>query len=252
LLAAVGGAGLILIQLLVPEVMCPLCLAVDGAAILVAAALLGRKAPWRFAEPPWPRRWVWLTTTLLAVGAPPAWAWLRPAPQLPQELLALRVPGKINVVEITDFECPACRQMHPVLDQVVRAYGDRVHLVRMPIALPGHDRGRAAARAYACAFEQGKGAEMATALFAAKDLSSDDCERLAAGLGVSLPQYRACVVSPAPDGQIDANREWMKRVGLRGVPAVVVQDEVILGYRPPDVLRAAFQRAEKSLAEPGN
>ncbi|HEY0730378.1 MAG TPA: thioredoxin domain-containing protein, partial [Pyrinomonadaceae bacterium] len=35
----------------------------------------------------------------------------------------------VTIVEFTDFQCPACAAMHPVLEEVLKSYGDKVRFV---------------------------------------------------------------------------------------------------------------------------
>src|SRR6185503_6117111 len=82
---------------------------------------------------------------------------------------AVYEPGKINVVEFADFECPYCRALHPVLKRVIQDYpADRVHFVRKHVPLEMHELARPAARAAVCTEEQGKGEAMADALVQAE------------------------------------------------------------------------------------
>ena len=90
-------------------------------------------------------------------------------------------------------------------------------------------RRQATARAYYAALEQGKGNEMADALFAAEDLSPGACEKLAVKLGLALPAFRDAVSSTRVEARIDADIAWFKRAGVAGVPAFWVEDEVFIG-----------------------
>ena len=35
------------------------------------------------------------------------------------QIAALQVPGKITIVSFTDFECPFCRKLHPILHGII-------------------------------------------------------------------------------------------------------------------------------------
>ncbi len=35
----------------------------------------------------------------------------------------------VTIVEFTDFQCPACAAMHPVIEEVLKSYGDKVRFV---------------------------------------------------------------------------------------------------------------------------
>jgi uncharacterized membrane protein/predicted DsbA family dithiol-disulfide isomerase len=238
------GLGLLFIQFLVLRAVCPFCLVADVSALVIAVADPGRAGAGAAA----PRRWLWLAAAGAVVGVPLAWEREPlPEPAVPPEVAALWVPGKINVVEVSDFECPFCRELDPVLTRVLKQYGDRVHFVRLNVPLPSHPQGRDAARAYYCARAQGSADRMARALFAADDLSPAACLRLARRLGLSIPAYKACVASPDTDRAIDAALHWFKKSELPGLPAVWIQEQLLVGVQTEEELQEALREAEKQL-----
>jgi protein-disulfide isomerase len=168
---------------------------------------------------------------VLAAGAPLAYARARPN-VTPAYVAELARAGKINVVEFSDFECPHCRAMHPVLTRALAPHGDRVHFVRKVYPLPGHAHGQAAARAYMCAQEQGRGEPMADALFAAADVSAPACSRHAARIGLDLARFEGCTRDPATQQQLMRQIDSIRRSGMRGLPTVWIGDEVIEGFDP--------------------
>jgi predicted DsbA family dithiol-disulfide isomerase len=113
-----------------------------------------------------------------------------------------------------------------------------------------HPNARDASRAFLCAQAQGKGDEMAAALFQADDLTPQSCERLARSAGVSIGQFRACLADPGIDQRIDADLEWVKAVAPRGLPVIWVQDRMLSGIQSSDALREALWAAERDRASP--
>jgi len=61
-----------------------------------------------------------------------------------------------TVVEFTDFQCPACAAMHPVLEEVLGSYRDKVRFVVRDFPLTMHANARKAAEAANAANAQGK------------------------------------------------------------------------------------------------
>jgi predicted DsbA family dithiol-disulfide isomerase/uncharacterized membrane protein len=243
-LACVGGAvgaALLLVQAFYLHVFCKLCVAVDISAIVAAlAALLWVDQ----ADSPAPSpRWLWPLATVFAMVAPGAWAKFQPSPPVPPEIANLWVPGKLNVVEFADFQCPFCRELHPSMSQLLREYSEHVNFVRLNVPLPSHPDARTAARAYCCAEDQGKGEEMADALFRSPDLSPEACERLAMSLGLSPATYRSCVVSPGTEARIDEQTQRARSSGLAGLPTVWIGDKGFVGLQSISTLRAAFVEA---------
>jgi predicted DsbA family dithiol-disulfide isomerase len=165
---------------------------------------------------------------------------------LPPQVPTYWVPGKVTIVEAVDFQCPHCRQLHRLMRQFLRDQGEGIRLVRVMAPMAKNPHARDAARAYLCAKAQGKGEEMAQALFAVDDLSPESCERLAVSLGLSQKEFRACVADEQIDRQLDANLAWVMPVAPRGLPCVWVQDRRLTGEIKYDVLRDAVVAAELS------
>jgi predicted DsbA family dithiol-disulfide isomerase len=242
LTAGAVGLILILLQALIVRAWCPWCVVADTAGILVAA--MGVR--WRPAGPPRRQdRILWTAGAALVIVAPFVWARMQPPPELPPEVKAVWVPGKINIVEITDFECPRCQELHPVLEQFVREQGARVHFVRVVVA-KGHTNTRTASRAYLCAVEQHMGDQMAERLYQARGRASDDCERLAKELGLDMDRYHACLRDPALNERIDQAQAWVEANHLK-LPTTWIQEERLLGMQSPQTLQAALERAQASM-----
>jgi protein-disulfide isomerase/uncharacterized membrane protein len=256
---AAGLAGLLLIFLQVGVLhrLCPYCLLVDVSAVLLAVLEVAGGGDGRPEALGGKARTLWLGGTAAALGLGIVVASVgshgaapRPEPP-PPEVTSLWVPGKINVVEVADFQCPHCRKMHAVLSLFVDEERDRVHFVQLTAPMPAHPQARPAARAFLCAAQQGEGDVMAEALFAARDLAPAACERLAASLGLSLPSFRACVADPATDQRLDADAAWVRAASPNGLPVIWVQEQMLYGEQPIDALRAAARAAEERAAGPG-
>jgi uncharacterized membrane protein/protein-disulfide isomerase len=247
LAAGAGGLVLLLLQVFVLQRLCRFCAVVDVAAVAIAAVEL----TWgRGAAPAADVRFrpLWLLAAVAALGLGAAFGAVGAGGDNqppPREVAALWVPGKVNVVEVADFACPHCRRMHAVLTRFLAEERDQVHFVRLTAPMPAHAQARPASRAFLCAREQGKGDEMAEALFLAPDLEPEWCERIAASLGLSEPAFRACVAAPETDARLDADLAWVKAVSPRGLPVVWVQDRMFFGMQPIEALRAAARAAER-------
>jgi predicted DsbA family dithiol-disulfide isomerase/uncharacterized membrane protein len=246
LVAGISTVVLLVVQAFVIKVFCKLCVTVDIATIVAACAAL-------LAAPPDPAttrapRWLWPAAMVISLVLPALWAIVQPSPPVPREIAGLWVPGKINVVEFADFQCPYCRKLHPLMTQVLEEYEGRVHFVRLNMPLPSHSQSRGAARAYCCAEDQGKGPDMADALFKSETLTPEACEKLAQSLGLSLPEFRACVASSSTDARIDDEIARVKSAGLAGLPTVWVGDQVLVGLQPIEKLEDAFAEAARGKA----
>ncbi len=66
------------------------------------------------------------------------------------------VDAKVHILEFSDFQCPACTAVHPVVKQVIDFYGDEIRFVFRDFPLSYHENAQLAAEAAGCADEQGK------------------------------------------------------------------------------------------------
>ena len=74
--------------------------------------------------------------------------------------------AKINLVEYSDFQCPACSAYHPMLEQLSSDFGDRLAFVYRHFPLKRiHPNAEMAARAAEAAGKQGKFWEMHDMIF---------------------------------------------------------------------------------------
>ena len=74
--------------------------------------------------------------------------------------------AKVTIVEYSDFECPACGAMAPVISEIIKRYSKEVKVVYKNFPLADHKWAFVAAKAGECAFDQGKFWEFHDILFA--------------------------------------------------------------------------------------
>lgn len=249
LMALVGGVlGILLlgVQAFVIGALCVLCVVVDLAAVVAAAAghFLYRSAEAVGRDPLTKPTWALLAFLVPAI--PIAWAPLRPPPGVPPEVAAVFEPGKINVVEFVDFECPFCRMVHPVVKAIAAEYGDSVHFVRLDMPLKSHELARGAARAHVCGGELGKADAMADALFEAEDLSEDALRSIAEKLGLDRARFEQCLAAPSTEARIAKTERILRDAGvMQGLPTTFVGERMLVGAQPIEVFRDAFELAKR-------
>lgn len=73
--------------------------------------------------------------------------------------------AKITIVEFGDYQCPACGQAHPIINQVLKSYPNKVSFVFRNFPLPQHQNAILAAEAAEAAGEQGKYWQMHALLY---------------------------------------------------------------------------------------
>jgi protein-disulfide isomerase len=242
---AVLGLGLMGYQAFVLEQYCWLCMIVDGAALGCAFfAFLAARAVRQTGEPAASplRAGAWVAVAALIVAGPLVWDAIKPAPPVPSAIAALYQPGKINVVEFADFECPYCRRLHGLLGPLLAEYGDAVHFVRAHRPLMNHQHADHAARAAICAEAQGKGEAMANALFELT-LSVESISRVAERLRLDPIAFDRCLASDATNAVLAHDAALLPDGELRGLPTTYIGSKQFVGVPTEAALRDALERA---------
>jgi predicted DsbA family dithiol-disulfide isomerase len=140
-----------------------------------------------------------------------------------------QAPGAVTVVEFVDFECPFCRAMQARLEQAVAQTTAPVRIVRKMVPLPQHPGAAPAALAYCCAELQGRGEEMAKALFAAPpgELTPEGCASIAERVGCDLARYQADM--PAAARRVASDLQDAGQAGVQALPTLFIGGERITG-----------------------
>lgn len=231
--AMFGGAGalyFIYLQGVVIGAWCWLCLAVDASALVAAGAgvfiLAAKIEPKRLAEgllnPWWAPFWI-------AALAPLVLAKTMQDPPLPGAIRALHdESAEVNIVEMADFECSFCREMHPALRDAIEESGAGVNLVRIVVPLEFHEHARAAARAYFCAGDDSEA--MADALFASDDLTHVGLAACASRVGLDGDEFEACLEDEATEARVQDDLDLSERAGMRGLPSVYIGEWTMVGF----------------------
>jgi protein-disulfide isomerase len=270
IVAGAGGLaalGLLVLQAVTLKTFCALCVIVDLAGVVAAvAALAWSRSPLAAGGPAAKKRkrssrapaladpldsWAWWVLAGIAVAAPLIWPRVRPQPPIAPEIAALYVPGKINVVEFADFECPHCRRLHPELKKLVAEFSPGVNFVRMNLPLKSHVHALGAAKAVVCAEKQGKGDELADALFASEDLTLSAIRRIAVGLGIDTSELDRCIDHPDTAARLHREEQILRAAGFEGLPTTYIGAQRIVGARAPEVFREAFEKAKRGEGNEG-
>lgn len=136
-----------------------------------------------------------------------------------------------TLVEFLDFECPSCRQMAPVVDDLVEKYGEQVTIAVRYFPLPGHQNSMTSALAVEAAAQQGKFTEMTDKVFETQpewggksDSQAELFRGFAKELGLDLAQYDAVVADPATTERIEADKRAGEALGVSGTPSFFLND----------------------------
>ncbi|HEY2064535.1 MAG TPA: thioredoxin domain-containing protein [Gemmatimonadaceae bacterium] len=157
------------------------------------------------------------------------------------------------LIEISDFQCPYCKQWHDqsfaVLDkEYVQTGKVRLAYINLPLSSI-HANARAAAEAAMCASVQNKFWPVHDALYATQAKWEGTVnpvpafDSLAVAAGVNAPAWRSCMTSHATAPLIDADQERSKTAGARSTPTFFIGDRKLEGAYPADSFRVAIDAA---------
>lgn len=146
----------------------------------------------------------------------------------------------VTIVEWADFECPYCRAVSPILDELVKHFPGQVRLLYKFYPLGAHPHGEIAARAGISAQNQGKFWEMHHLMFENQEhLEQADLDRYAKQIGLDLPKFRADLTSKETGERIEKEKKQADEVGLEGTPFVFINGRYVdfqLTPNPPEDL----------------
>lgn len=130
----------------------------------------------------------------------------------------------VTLVEFSDFQCPYCARLSPVLDSVVKAFPRDVRLVFKHFPLSFHAQARGAAAAAIAAGKQGKFFEFrARVMPQFRNLSDSLYLAVAKDLKLDMTRFRKeMALTPEVNAVLDEDMALGRDVGVEGTPTVFV------------------------------
>ncbi len=141
--------------------------------------------------------------------------------------------AKAILVEYSDFQCPACGQYEPIVEQVRQHYGDTIGLVYRHYPLAQHKYSQQAARAAEAAGIQGKFWEYHDLLFARQNSWSGtlDIDAVLKGyadeLSVDLTKFASDINSTSVKNKVTQDISRGNQAGVQGTPTFLLNGKKI-------------------------
>lgn len=160
----------------------------------------------------------------------------------------------VTVVEFTDFQCPSCAAMQPILDEVLKSYGSKVRYVVRDFPLLAHANARKAAEAANAAKAQGKFFEYTSLLFKHQNaLDVASLKKYASDLGLNRALFDTSLDSGQYAAEVRHDINDGEKYGVESTPTIFING-VALSVLSPEGLRAAIDKALAATAQkaPGN
>ena len=149
----------------------------------------------------------------------------------------------VTIVEFTDFQCPACAAMHPVLEEVLKSYGNKVRFVVRDFPLTQHEFARKAAEAANAANAQGKFFEYIAVLFKnQKALDVPSLKKYASEVGLDRARFDAALDRGTYAAEVKKDIDDGEMYGVGSTPTIFING-VQLRILSAEGLRAAIDHA---------
>ena len=156
----------------------------------------------------------------------------------------------VTIVEFTDFQCPACAAMHPVLEEVLKSYGNKVRFVVRDFPLNQHEWARKAAEAANAANAQGKFFEYIAVLFKnQKALDVPSLKKYASDLGLDRARFDAALDRGVYAPEVEKDVSDGEMYGVGSTPTIFING-VQLKVLSADGLKQAIDTAAASRIKP--
>lgn len=158
-----------------------------------------------------------------------------------------------TIVEFGDFQCPSCKEAHPIIKEILKIYGDKVNFVSRNFPLPQHKNALSAAQAAEAAGVQNKYWEMYDKLYENQDswaLESDPVEifvEFAKDLGLNVDKFKEDVKNEKFKEKINKDQADGNTLLVNSTPTFFINGQMVVGIPNIDALKAAI---DQSLATP--
>jgi protein-disulfide isomerase len=141
----------------------------------------------------------------------------------------------VTIVEFSDFQCPYCGRLAPILKQLLEKYPTQLRVVfrNNPLSTI-HPNAEKAAEAGACAGMQGKFWEMHDLLYSEQNaLSVDALKEKGRRLGLDSKEFDDCMDSGRGAEVVKADQKASAELGLTTTPSSFVNGRFVSGAMAP-------------------
>jgi protein-disulfide isomerase len=134
----------------------------------------------------------------------------------------------VTIVLFTDFQCPYCARIVPVLNELLEKNKGKVKLVFKNYPLPNHQFARKAATAALAAGKQGKFWEYHDRLFQNYNRLNDQVvQEQAQQLGLDMQKFEKDMNDPQIMQVINQDYQDGAKAGVRGTPTIFVNGSLL-------------------------
>uniref|UniRef100_UPI0040571FC5 thioredoxin domain-containing protein n=1 Tax=Candidatus Electronema sp. TaxID=2698783 RepID=UPI0040571FC5 len=152
----------------------------------------------------------------------------------------------VAIVVFSDFQCPFCSRVHPLLEEVMKRNPETVKVIFKHMPLNMHQQAEPAAKAAIAAQEQGKFWQMHDALFAiSSSLSPETIEKAAKDVGLDMEKFKADLSSPAVQEKLNKDMSAARLAEVNGTPTIFVNGRRVNAPSPDMIQKMIEQELNK-------
>ncbi|HSQ42278.1 MAG TPA: thioredoxin domain-containing protein [Fibrobacteraceae bacterium] len=135
----------------------------------------------------------------------------------------------ITIVEFSDFQCPYCSRVAPILDSLMLKHPKELRMIYKFFPLPFHKNAPAAAAAAIAAQAQGKFWEFRFAIASHnKELSEETFLKVAKEIGLNVEKFKKDMpLDASKQARIDGDIKLGQGIGVQGTPNFYVNGKRI-------------------------
>lgn len=158
---------------------------------------------------------------------------------------------KAELVEYSDFQCPACGTFYPIVEEIVLAHKDTLAFTYRHFPLPQHKNALSASYAAEAAGAQGKFWEMHELIFKSQRDWSDSgaaeavFEGFAKDLGLDIPRFKTDRNSQAIKNKVAHDKETGLKSGVNSTPAFYLNGKKMGNPRSAEEFKATIEAVLK-------
>ena len=145
----------------------------------------------------------------------------------------------VVVTAFTDFECPFCRIVSPILRKLAGSLGDKVTYCFKPFPVKGHGAlAVSTSKAAVAAFELGRFWEFHDVMYEKFDAHSDgDLKAYAGKLGLDWSKFKEIRGAKETKSKVAASKREGLKIGVKSTPTVYVNGKRYHGEKSEIELR---------------
>jgi protein-disulfide isomerase len=150
------------------------------------------------------------------------------------------IDAPIVIVEFSDFECPFCKQMYPILRELSIDYPTEVKFIYRDFL--GHDNSQKSAEAAECANDQNKFLPYHDKLFTNQEnLDLASLKKYARQVGISnLDEFDKCLDSGQYEKEVSADFADAIKLNIKGTPTFFINGTMVQGVKPKSFFVEVF------------